>query len=1063
MKEFLTTIIRRPLTVAMLMLAAAATGLYQAFHLPLELTPEVDLPKLAVTASWPGSTPENVEAFVTSPIESIAHTLPHVRKVSSESSEGQTRVEIEFSRQAQMDFITLELGEKLSHLTQELPFGVSTPQIEKYVPKEFQSEAFLSYHLAGNLAPHELRTFAIKKLRGPLLSINGIAEVEVLGGEERELHILVDRAKLETYKLALAEVQQTLANAQMRQQVGRLSTGVHHVDLVIENFAGDLTELANLPVEKNGVSFKLSEVARPEFTTVPPLSITRIDGEPAVLLRILRQPGTNSLRIADAVYAKLAELQKSFSRDLRLLKAQDETTRIREDLRDLGIRACFSLFVVLLVLLLFLRSGSSSLVVMATIFFAVLLALNIFGLLGLGLNLLTLAGFALGFGMLVDNAIVVVENIQRLWREVEQEKGEKGERETGREGERESGREGEREKSGREGKGKGRQGEIDIAARGTAEVGVAIFASTLTTMVAFIPLIYFFTGELRMYREYYISFALAVCASLAASLLVAFTLTPTLAARLSLRKKATKLKGSSKPSISLSPHLPLTPSPFQSLYKRLLSFIIRWRWVVILLALGIFGGATYIFLKEVTRGSPWKWGEETYIVVWAQLPTGAQLERADAIARFFEERVVGQSQVERVFTRVSAEYANLRITFPRAAQFSAYPLIMKEQLSVLASRFAGISIGVYGFGPGFVIGYGGTAPQYRLRVLGYNYNEVKKFAEEIGRTLSRHPRVREVNTASAGWYAEGESFETILAIDREKLPAYGLSVQSVMAQLGAHLREDFTRQEMQFDGEPIIYRIKFADFDKFELQDLFRMALRGENGQPVHLRDIAHIEERPTQSMIARENQQYQRWITFEFRGPWKLGNRYVESIVKNTHLPPGYKLEQPEWRWGSVEEEKELWKVIGLSLLLVFMVTAALFESLKQPFIIMTAVPMALIGVFLIFWLTDQPFDRSAYIGVVLLGGIVVNNAIILVDHINQLRRGGMVKIEAIVTGAGHRLRPVLMTSLTTIVGLLPMVVAADKTGLWYALALATIGGMASSTLMVLLVVPALCAFGKK
>jgi len=703
-------------------------------------------------------------------------------------------------------------------------------------------------------------------------------------------------------------------------------------------------------------------------------------------------------------------LQQNFPGDLRLLKAQDETTRIREDLRDLAIRSCFSLLIVLLVLLLFLRSWSSSLVVISTIFFAVLLALNFFGFLGLGINLLTLAGFALGFGMLVDSAIVVVENIQRL--RAEKLRGEVGDGESGGKGERESGRQD-------EGK-KGQIGDSEIAAKGTAEVSVAIFASALTTVVAFIPFLYL-TGELR---EYYQSFALAVCASLVASVLVAFTLTPTLAARLSFHRKKTN----STPS----PHSLFTPSPFQLHYKRILTYIIRFRWAVILLALGMFGGATYIFLKEVTRGSPWKWGEETYIVVWARLPTGAQLERADAIARFFEERVVGQSQVERVFTRVSAEYANLRIAFPPAAQFSAYPLIMKEQLSVLASRFAGISIGVYGFGPGFAIGFGGSAPQYRLRVLGYNYNEAKKFAEEIGRTLSRHPRVREVNTSSAGWYAQGESFETILAIDREKLPAYGLTVQAVMAQLGAYLREDFTRQEFIINDEPLTYRIKFADFDKFELQDLFRMTLRGERNQPVHLADIAHIEERPTQSMIARENQQYQRWITFEFRGPWKLGNRYVESVVKNTHLPPGYKLEQPEWRWGNVEEEKELWKVIALSLLLIFMVTAALFESLKQPFIIMTAVPMALIGVFLIFWLTNQPFDRSAYIGVVLLGGIVVNNAIIMVDHINQLWRSGMERREAIIVGASDRLRPILMTSLTTIVGLLPMVVAADKTGLW-------------------------------
>ena len=1028
MQKFLAKLIRRPVAVAMFLFAASVLGLYQALHLPLELTPEVDLPKLAVTVSWPGSTPENVEAFVTSPIEAIAHTLPHVRTVGSESREGNARIEIEFGRQAEMDFIGLELGEKLSYLTQELPFGVSTPQIEKYVPKEFQTEAFLSYHLAGHLVPHELRTLALKKLRGPLLSVNGIAEVEVLGGEERELHILVDRAKLETYKLSLADIQQTLSGAQLRQQVGRLSNGAQQIDLVLQNFVDDVDAIGKLRLQKNGVAFDLDEIAQPTFTSVPPLSITRIDGEPAVLLRILRQPGANSLRVADAVYAKLEELKKNFPSELRLLNAQDETTRMREDLRDLFIRSCFSLLVVLLVLLLFLRSWSSSLVVMATIFFAVLLSLNLFGVLNLGINLLTLAGFALGFGMLVDNAIVVVENIQRLRREGGLERGRGGEGENGRLDERE------------------------IAAKGTAEVSVAIFASTLTTVVAFIPFLYL-TGELR---EYYQSFALAVCASLAASLLVAFILTPTLAARLSFRQNKNT-------AIAKSRTHPLSRSPVQSRYKRLLNRIIRWRWVTILLTLAAFGGATFIFLKDVTRGSPWKWGEETYIVVWARLPTGAQLERADAIAKFFEERVVRQSQVERVFTRVAAEYANLRITFPPAAQFSAYPLIMKEQLSVLASRFAGLSIGVYGFGPGFAIGGGGSAPQYRLRVLGYNYNETKKFAEEIGRTLTRHPRVREVNTSSAGWYAQGQSFETILAIDREKLPAYGLNVQAVMAQLGAYLREDYARQELIMNDELLVYRVKFADFDKFELQDLFRMTVRGERNQPVHLADIAHIEERPTQSLIARENQQYQRWITFEFRGPWKLGNRYVESIVKNTHLPPGYKLEQPEWGWGSTEEEKELWIVLALSLILIFMVTAALFESLKQPFIIMTAVPMALVGVFLIFWLTDQPFDRSAYIGVVLLGGIVVNNAIIMVDHINQLRRNGMEKREAIITGAADRLRPILMTSLTTIVGLLPMVVAADKTGLWYALALATMGGMTSSTLLVLLVLPALCAMGRK
>ncbi len=1044
MQSLLRRLIRRPVAVAMFMMAAAATGLYQAWHLPLELAPEVDFPKLSVTASWPGSAPENVEAFVTSPIEAVAHTLPHVRKASSESFEGRMRVAIEFNRRAEMDFITLELGEKLSNLARELPFGVSTPQIEAYIPKEFQTEGFLSYQLAGDLPPHALRTFALEKLRGPLLSLNGIAAVEVLGGEERELHILVDRARLETYALTLAEVQQALVSAQLRRPVGRLVNAAQQVDLVLESFEETIDRLAQLPLTKNGITLTLNQIATLQFQIVPPLTVTRIDGKPAVMLRILRQPGTNSLQVADAVCQKIETLKGTFPGDLRLLNAQDETARLRTDLRDLFVRSCVSLLVVLSVLLLFLRSWRASGIVIATVFLAVLLALNLFGMAGLGLNLLTLAGFALGIGILVDNAIVVVENIARL-RAGEGERGRLGERETGGQGEWES------KSNSIDG-----QDDIEIAARGTAEVGVAILASTLTAVVAFIPFLYL-AGELR---EYYQSFALAVCASLAASLLVAFALTPTLAARLSSRKEVLKKRASPRnPPASVFPTAPFLRLPFHLAYQRLLVTILRFRWLTLLLALGLFGGSLYVFLKKVTRGSPWKWGEETHIVAWVQLPTGAQLERADAIARFFEERIVNQPQVDRVFTQVSAENVTLRLSFTEAARTSLSPLLLKEQLTLLATRIAGVGIGISGFGPGFATGVDNVSQQFPLRVLGYSYAEVKKFAEEIGRVLSRHPRVSRVNTSGTGWYTNDTGFETVLAIDRQKLRGYGLTVQSTLAQLGAYLREDFTRQEMQVHGEPMIYRVKFSDFERLELQSLFTLTLRGEEGQQVHLREIAHLEERPAQSSIARENQQYQRWITFEFRGPWKLARRFAESIAKHTLLPPGYRLEQPQWGRENEGVERELWKVIALSLLLIFMVTAALFESYQQPFIIMTAVPLALIGVFAVFWMTDQPFDRSAYIGVVLLGGIVVNNAIIMVDHINQLRERGLEKHAAIIAGASHRLRPILMTSLTTIAGLLPMVIAADKTGLWYALALATIGGISSAAILGLLVTPAIYA----
>jgi HAE1 family hydrophobic/amphiphilic exporter-1 len=987
----------------MLMLAIAATGFYSAIHLPLELSPEVELPQLSIHTSWPDSSPESVEALVTAPIEAVAQTLPYVQKVTSESRDGQSKVEVAFAQHAPMDFITFELGEKLSLLAKDLPFGSSAPAIEKFVPKEFQTGEFLSYHFTGALPPYELRQYALQNLRGPLLGVEGVTAVEVWGGDERELQARIDRAKLESLHLSLAEVRQAFSALNLRQHVGKLYEQQSGIDVVLNNSIHSLEELARLPLAIGNRHIPLASICSLKVALVHPATLTRIDGKPAVMISIEREPGTNTIRVADAVFEKLPELEKQFPKDTRLIKQHDQSEQMRKDVADLSWRAGFGLLVVLLTLRLFLRNWRTAGIVLSTIFFAVLLTFDFFSVAGTGLNLITLAGFALGFGMLVDNAVVVVENIQRL-------------RQNG-------------------------MAAAEAAISGTREVAMPIIASTITTVVVFIPFLYM-TGDLR---AYYIPFAAAVSLSLLASLIVAFMFVPATA-----RWLAAPL-----------PSKPL--ARIYSFYKKSLTVCLRFRWPVIAATLILFAASLHIFLKKVTRGEIWKWGADTYIIVWANLPSGAQLERADEIARFFENRVVGQGGVQRVFTTVAPEYLRLHITFPDEVQLSAYPLILKEQLSVLASRFAGVSIGVYGFGPGFAIGAGGAAPSFRLQVLGYNYQEVKKFAEQIGRRIGSHPRVREVNTASAGWWAGEESHETVLQLDREKLSAYGLTVAGVMSQLSGYLREEIGYQQLKVENEQWNYKIKFADFVKFSEPDLFRVRLAGAGGQFVRLAEIAHIAEQPVQSIIARENQQYQRWIRFEFLGPYKLAQRYVDGILKSTHLPPGYRLMQPEWSWGERTSEVELWKIISLALLLVYMVTAALFESLWQPFIVIVAVPLALIGVFILFWLTDTNFDRSAYIGVVLMIGIVVNNSILLVDNMNRLRRSGLPLYEAAAQGAEQRLRPVLITSAAALAGLLPMIWGGETSGLWFSLALATIGGLSASTLLVLFVIPSLFTFSRK
>ena len=586
----------------------------------------------------------------------------------------------------------------------------------------------------------------------------------------------------------------------------------------------------------------------------------------------------------------------------------------------------------------------------------------------------------------------------------------------------------------------------DACFMGTSSVSLAIVAATLTTVVAFLPFLYM-TGELRLY---YIPFVAAVGLSLLSSLLVAFVLIPSLSRQL-LQKEYPVAE-------SVEPHRSLARRSRQW-YETSLKWALRHRVTVLMITVLCFIGSFWIFDKYVTKGRIWGgWGSDTYIRIYISMPAGADIESTDRVARFFEDKLLREEGIEQFSTRVSSENVYIRVNFPDSLQFTAVPLIVKENMTGAATQLAGLSISVSGFGPGFWSGGGGASANFRLKVLGYNYNQVKQIAEHVGKRLSRYTRVRDVDVSSSGWGWRDDRSEMVMRLNREEVAKHHLSNFEVLQQLRTYLKESLDWQRLKIEGREIDYRIKMSGYQDFNLRALKNLPVRSPGGESVRLEQLATIGERKVLSRIIREDQQYQRWVTFEYRGPYKLGDRLVETILKTTQLPPGYELKRGGWGFLSTEEKKQIYQVLALSILLVFMVTASLFESLRQPFVIILTIPLALIGIFLIFYLTDTNFDRSAYIGVIFLSGIVVNNAIILVDHINALRGKGMDLFAAIVTGAADRVRPILMTTATTIFGLLPLVLfAEEKTSIWFSLALATIGGLISSALFVLTAIPVL------
>jgi HAE1 family hydrophobic/amphiphilic exporter-1 len=493
---------------------------------------------------------------------------------------------------------------------------------------------------------------------------------------------------------------------------------------------------------------------------------------------------------------------------------------------------------------------------------------------------------------------------------------------------------------------------------------------------------------------------------------------------------------------------------------------LRHPWPTVLAALLLVAGSYYLFEKHVARGLVWRnWGDRrTSLNITVQQPRGEELARTDEIARYFEDQLRPLPYVRRFVTNVRPQYATITVTFPDSLDNTDVPVALKEELTALGFGFGGAEVRVTGYGPSFY-GGGSSPPNYSIQVLGYNYETVREIAETLGDRLKRFSRIRDVDVnASARYFTRDRATEVVVDMDRERLAMHDLTMQDVVRQVQAAVRgAGLGRTQggrINVGGEERRFSVKLTGYDRYDVLALQELSLPSRSGPGVRLGDVATIEERETLGRIEREDQQYRRNVAYEFRGPAKLGNRVRDAVLASMDLPDGYTLVGgQEWTWSN-DEERQLYGVLAVSLVLVFMVTAALFESMRQPVAVLLTVPMALIGVFGLFYLTKASFTREAVIGVVMMGGIVVNNAILLVDRVNQLRRvGGLPLVDALVGGAVQRVRPILMTSASTVLGLLPLVLFSEYAdeNIWNALGYALIGGLTTSTVLVLTVTPAI------
>ncbi|HEU4631730.1 MAG TPA: efflux RND transporter permease subunit [Gemmatimonadaceae bacterium] len=1034
--------IRRPIAVSMLYLAAALLGVAAWRNIPIELLPDTSFPQLTVEASWQGASPETMEAFVTSPLEAAIQQVRGVEKVTSTSAEeqgqGTTTIEVEFARGTDMNFARMDMLERFAAIEDELPPGV-VPAIGDYVPDEFREQRmpFLRYTITGPFTTEALRRYADEKIAPDLRQVGGVADVRVFGGRARVLEIRLDEAALAAHGLTPMAVRSAVSALEFVTEAGTVSDGPILRSLAIRQRAGSADDIRDaVLVADGGHVVRVRDVGTVHDTYEDPRSYYRIDGRPAVVFQVMKAVGVNTVAVADSVKAHVADLERSLLPGMRLILDGDESRDIRLQLTDLRSRSVLSALVIFAVLLVFLGSFRSVVIVCATIGFSVLIALNLMYFAGYSLNVLTLMGLAMGFGIMADTAIVVLENIYRRWR--------------------------------------GGEPAAVAAEEGAREVELAVVAGVATSLVVFVPFVYL-QGELRLY---YVPLAVVTALTQAASLLVAFTFIPAVGARLlkgsDQRSAASDQRNGLGPASSGSPEgvtltadrASLSARPFYvRAYEHVVRGTLRFPWTTVLVATVLVGGSYYLFDKYVARGLVWggSWGDRRSVLsIQIRQPRGEELARTDEIVRYFEQKLAPLPYVERFTSNVFPQSAQIVVTFPDSVERTDIPVALKEELTAESFGFGGAEVRVTGYGPSFY-GGGSSPPNYTIKILGYNYETVREIADGLAARLTRtSSRIRDVDVNASGGYTRDKATEIALTIDRDRLAMHDLTMRDVVNQVRAAVRGASGRGlgTLRIAGEERDFVVKLEGYETFDVLALQELLLPTRSGTGVRLGDIATVAERETLGRVVREDQQYQRNVAYEFRGPAKLGNSVRDAVVAATELPDGYSIEATQAWSFSDEDQRQLYGVLTLSLVLVFMVCAALFESVRQPVCVLLTVPMALIGVFGIFYLTRASFTREAVIGVIMMGGIVVNNSILLVDRVNQLRRErGVPLVEALVQGSLQRVRPILMTSVSTVLGLLPLVLFSEYAdqNIWNALGYALIGGLTSSTVLVLTVTPAI------
>ena len=1009
--------VRRPVATLMAFVAVFLLGVIAWQRLAIDMMPEIESPSISVFTRWDGASTEDVEQQITRVIESALGSVTDLDEITSTTSEGVSRVTCKFKWGTELGEAANDMRDLLERAKRRLPDDADDPVMFKF---NTANMPILGFSVTATENIEKLEDTVNDDIVDVLKRVPGVGTAEAFGGLERQVNVLLDPAKLSAHGLSVAAIAAAIDADNQTEPAGNVKIGTVDYTIRVPGEFATPEEVGLVVVKRDGDKVvRVSDVARVEDGFAEETRVVERMGRAGMMVDVQKRSGENTMAVARRVMDKLEEIKQNLPADYSIDLVFDTSDMIGKSIRSVGKTVLWGGLFVVLVTLFFLRSARTSLVIALTIPFSLIIASVFMFLKGWTINLMSLSALALAVGMVVDNAVVVLENvISHVSR------------------------------------GTGRR---EAAMFGADEVGTAILASTLTTIVVFVPLVFvdgvtgIMLGQLGG----------IVTATLVASVVCSLLLTPMLASKLLAPPPAGR--GAYARFYAWSEG---RLAALERGYARLLSGALHARWLVVLAAVGVVALTVWGF---GSLGSEFMGKEDTgQLSISYQLPLSTRYEiTAETGRRILEvvHRVCGDDKIVSEMLRAGgsggfgggggSHAGTIRLRLVDAKYRDRTADEYGDEITREVSQWPEI-VKVFSNSGNFLnrILMGGGA-NLLVEVYGWDLDETTAIAERIKRIAQETPGSRDVRVSQ-----DMGKPELSIAIDRAKASAMGLTMQEITETVSALFQGDDASQYREGEDEYDI-TLRLAAPDRASIEDIRRTELPLPGGGRVRLDAIAQVVEGSGPVTITRKNQQRVVSVEFDATDARPEGDvmadvrrRVAEQIV----LPNGVSVEYG----GMIEEqeksEKALTMMILLGIVLVYMVMAAQFESLLHPLLIMFSVPFAFSGVVAVLHLTGTPLSMSAYIGMVLLVGVVVNNSIVLVDYVNLLRARGRALREAIVEGGRQRLRPVLITTCTTVLGMMPMATShGDGSATWRPLGLVVVGGLALASVVSLVLVPTL------